>query len=267
MSAQSPNNLPVPQFEVTQPALFIEHPVEGGVIPQRPGDGYINATLLCSQVGKYFANYRQSKQTQAFLEALATVIGIPITGLIEIRRGGNEKLNQGTWVHPRVAINLAQWLSPAFAVQVTQWVIDWTQGKGQPYMPVHVRRYLKNKSKVPLDYFSMLNEIYLNLFAPLEDYGIIPPNSLMPDISAGRMFSDFLRQMGINPNDFPTYEHEFTDPSRLPVNARLYPIEYLASFRHYFHEVWLPKRAEAYFAPRFPAAVPYLPRILQLPAA
>ena len=39
----------------------------------------------------------------------------------------------------------------------------------------------------------MLNEIYLALLAPLEDYGIIPPDSMMPDISTGLMFSGFLR--------------------------------------------------------------------------
>ena len=111
----------------------------------------------------------------------------------------------------------------------------------------------------------MLNEIYLNLFAPLEDYGIIPPDRMMPDISTGRMFSDFLRRKGIDPNQFPTYEHEFADSSRPTVNARLYPIEHLPDFRRYFNEVWLPQRAESYFEERFPRALPFLPRILQLP--
>ena len=113
----------------------------------------------------------------------------------------------------------------------------------------------------------MLNEIYLNLFAPLEEYGVIPPNKIMPDISTGRMFSQFLRAKGIDPDQFPNYEHEFTDESRMPVQARLYPIEHLADFRVYFHETWLPQRAEGYFAERFPKALPFLPIILQLPPA
>ena len=49
---------------------------------------------------------------------------------------------------PQVAINLAQWLSPAFAVQVSKWVLDWSRGKLQGYMPVHVRRFMKNRSKI-----------------------------------------------------------------------------------------------------------------------
>jgi hypothetical protein len=36
--------------------------------------------------------------------------------------------------------------------------------------PEHVRRFLKNRAKIPHTHFSMLNEIYLNLFVPLEDY-------------------------------------------------------------------------------------------------
>ena len=113
----------------------------------------------------------------------------------------------------------------------------------------------------------MLNEIYLNLFAPLEDYGVIPPDKMMPDISTGRMFSGFLRQRGIDPDQFPTYEHEFADSSRTPVSARLYPIEYLPDFRRYFHETWLPLRAEQYFKDRFPRGLPYLRVIRQLPSA
>jgi hypothetical protein len=171
-------------------------------------------------------------------------------------------------VHPQVAVNLGQWLSPEFAVKVSRWITDWMMGRltTEAFMPEHVRRFLKNKSKIPSDHFSMLNEIYLELFAPLEDYGIIPPNNIMPDISTGRMFSGYLREKGINPDHFPTYQHEFVDSSRRPVSARLYPIEHLADFRRYFHEVWLPMRASGYFQQRFPAAVPYLPHIQQLPA-
>ena len=113
----------------------------------------------------------------------------------------------------------------------------------------------------------MLNEIYLNLFATLEDYGIIPPDKIMPDISTGRMFSDFLRSKGIDPYQFSTYQHEFADNSGRPtVTARLYPLEYLPDFRRYFNEVWLPQKAESYFADKFPKALPFLPKIPQLPS-
>ena len=201
----------------------------------------------------------------AFLDELSSVMQIRITDLVHSIQGGDPR-GQGTWVHPQVAIHLAQWLSPAFSVQVTQWVLDWHQGVPRSYMPIHVQRFIKNRSKIPHTHFSMLNEIYLNLLAPLEDCGVIPPDKMMPDISTGRMFSDFLRRKGIDPSRFPTYEHEFADDSRMPVQARLYPVEHLPDFRRYFNEVWLPDRAESYFAEKCPKALPFLPRILQLPA-
>ena len=261
------SNLPVP-FDFGQPPLHIEHSIDGGeVVPQRPTDGYINATLLCQNAGKRFNDYHRLGQTKAFLSELSAETGIPVSGLVQVIKGGNDKLNQGTWVHPRVAIHLGQWLSPKFAVQVSQWVFDWMQGKTKPYMPVHVQRFLKNRTKIPPDHFSMLNEIYLNLFAPLEDYGAIPPDRMMPDISTGRMFSDFLRQKGIDPDNFKTYEHEFADSTRTPVRARLYPIEHLAAFRQFFYGTWLPMKSEPYFKDRFPQALPYLRIIKQLPQA
>ena len=256
-------DLPVPLNFPQQPHL-IEHPINGDVVAQRPQDGYINATALCHKAGKRFNDYWRLAQTKAFLRELSTVTGIPVTSLVQIIQGGRADL-QGTWVHPKVAIQLGQWLSPSFAVQVSEWVFDWMQGKTHPYMPVHVRRFIKNRFKIPHTHFSMLNEIYLNLFANLEEYGVIPPDKMMPDISTGLMFSDFLRKSGINPNEFPTYEHEFADRSRPTVKARLYPIEHLPAFRRYFNEVWLPQRAEGYFAERFPKALPFLPKIQELP--
>ena len=106
----------------------------------------------------------------------------------------------------------------------------------------------------------MLNEVYLHFLAPLEDCGILPPDDLMPDISTGRMFSDYLRSRGIDPDAFPYYWHEFTD-YRPTVRARLYPIEYLADFRQYFYETWLPTRLESYLKDRIPKALPFLRQI------
>ena len=260
-------NTPTPTpLDFPQRDFFIEHNMGGEVIPQRPRDGYINATLLCGRAGKSFGHYHAAKQTKEFLEALSLEIGIPISNLVQIIRGRGDKLTQGTWVHPQVAIHLGQWLSPAFAVKVSSWVTEWISGNVHSHMPVHVKRYLKNRDKVPHTHFSMLNEIYLNFLAPLEDVGIIPPGGMMPDISTGLMFSGFLRKRGINPNEFPKYDHEFNDPARPVVEARLYPIELLPEFRKYFNEVWLPSKAETYLAKNFPKALPHVKRILKLPA-
>ena len=82
---------------------------------------------MCKAVGKNFADYRRLNTTQAFLGELASVMGIPITGLVLSIQGG-KPYEQGTWVHPDVAVNLGQWLSPKFAVAVARWVRDWMTG-------------------------------------------------------------------------------------------------------------------------------------------
>ncbi len=261
-----PQFLPLTPLPFPPPDLFIEHPVNGRVIPQRPRDGYINATLLCQKRGKLFADYYRLVTTKALLDVLSTDMGIPISVLVESRKGGNNKMAHGTWVHPKVAVNLSQWLSPHFAVMVSGWVFDWMQGKVQDHQPEHVKRYIRNKSKIPYSHFSMLIEIYLNFLAPLEEQGIIPPANMMPDISTGRMFSGFLREKGIDPDKFDYYEHEFVDKRRPPVRARLYPIELLPEFRQYFNEEWLPKKLHTYLEAKFPKALPYVKHVLELPS-
>ena len=81
-------NLPVPLDFPEQPML-IEHILNGDVIPQRPRDGYINATLLCQKSGKAFSDYSRLARTQAFLDELSVDMGIPISTLVQSIRGGN----------------------------------------------------------------------------------------------------------------------------------------------------------------------------------
>jgi len=250
------------QQSLMPPVPLIEHSLNGDHIHQRPKDGYINATDMCKAAGKQWSNYYKSSNTKAFIDYLSFVLGIPRTEIIQSIQGGNPKL-QGTWIHPQVAIHLAQWLSPKFAVLVSQWVLDWTTGRVSGFMPPHVQRYIMNKSKIPATHFSMLNEIYLELLAHIDDARIRIPSKLMPDISTGKMFSQFLRDKGIESGDFPTYKHEF--PDGRVVNARLYPVEYLGDFRKWLYETWLPEKAMSYFKDRLPQAIPYLQYLLPPP--
>lgn len=94
---------------------------------QRSNDGYVNATALCKESGKLIADYLRNDTTKEFLKELESDMRIPITELIQIIRGGTPSF-QGTWVHPKVAINLAQWLSPKFAVFVTNIIMGWFGG-------------------------------------------------------------------------------------------------------------------------------------------
>ncbi len=110
---------------------FINHPIQDTNVRQRESDGYINASHLCDLANKRWHNYFQNTGTKAFIDELSIETGIPASsmwGLVQIRKGG-VKNEQGTWVHPQVAIHLAQWLSPAFAVKVSKWVFNWMSGK------------------------------------------------------------------------------------------------------------------------------------------
>jgi hypothetical protein len=110
----------------------IPHLYNGVLILQR-GDGYWNATAMCQANGKRWNNYLRNQETQEFLAELSREMQIPVAriratgattdeiGLVDTVQGGPSSL-QGTWVHRRVAIDLARWCSPAFAVRVNGWV-------------------------------------------------------------------------------------------------------------------------------------------------
>lgn len=243
---------------------FVPHDYQGQLVEQRVRDGFINATAMCQAAGRLFGDYSRNSTTRAFLAELSSDMGIPITGLVQSINGGIPS-RQGTWVHPQVAIHLGQWLSPRFAVLVSKWVYDWMSAGAlpkTPSLPFHLRRYITNQKNVPQGHFSVLNEIALALIGPLEAEGYTLPESMWPDISQGKLFSNWLRtDKGLNTDDMPSYTHVFED-GRQPVLARAYPNNLLADFREHFTEVWLRKRAEKYFADRDGKALEYLPRLL-----
>jgi hypothetical protein len=90
-------------------------------IYQRKNDRFMDATAMCKATGKVWHEYWRLSSTKEFLAALTTVTGLSLNDLVQARRGGIVQ-EQGTWVHPRVAIHLAQWCSPEFAALVTGWV-------------------------------------------------------------------------------------------------------------------------------------------------
>ena len=95
------------------------------IIVSRTEDNYINATQLCQAGSKQFNDWFRLNTTKQLISVLEAETGIPVSGpdsLIDIYKGGNNKYNQGSWVHPDLAIQLAQWLSPFFALQVSSWI-------------------------------------------------------------------------------------------------------------------------------------------------
>ena len=109
---------------------------QGTAIERRQADGFVNATAMCKAGGRKLNHYLANERTQEYITALAAnvvgekpcgaaVAGFPATasGLVDIRQGGQPHL-QGTWIHPRLAIDLARWISPAFAVWMDGWFLE-----------------------------------------------------------------------------------------------------------------------------------------------
>lgn len=94
------------------------------MITSRKEDGFINATQLCKAGGKEFKHWKELNHSKLFINELSSVVGIPTTQLIDIKQGNSSKYSQGTWCHPRIAINIAQWVSPKFNVAVSGWILQ-----------------------------------------------------------------------------------------------------------------------------------------------
>ena len=108
---------------------ILDRELNGQLVCQRRDNGYINATAFCRACGKQVFTYLRAQSTKEFLTALSSETQICVSELTLTIKGFG--VQQGTWVHPYVAINLAQWASPQFAVAVSKWVFDWMSGKAR----------------------------------------------------------------------------------------------------------------------------------------
>ena len=123
---------------------MIVHEFNGLKIRQRAEDGYINATDMCKANNKKWYEYWRLPNTQKYLKALAIDLEVDVivnnpkrdnyaSALVETFRGGNSQ--QGTWVYPEVAADLAQWISIPFRIRVNRWIIKWMTTGNNPIHP------------------------------------------------------------------------------------------------------------------------------------
>lgn len=95
-------------------------------ISRRDCDGYADATAMCQANGRRWYDYQRLDQTTAYLQALADATGLAPDQLVISTTTGPNHL-RGTWIHPRLAVDLARWLSPAFAVWMDGWFLEQAQ--------------------------------------------------------------------------------------------------------------------------------------------
>jgi hypothetical protein len=108
--------------EINEDVEYSNITLNNVVITSRPIDHYVNATQLCQAGGKKFNDWIRLDTTKELINELSPEAGIPASGLVEAKRGGNDKSKQGSWIHPDLSIQLAQWISPKFAIQVSKWI-------------------------------------------------------------------------------------------------------------------------------------------------
>lgn len=95
----------------------------GTAIARRESDGYTNATAMCHANGREWYTYARSDRTTEYLKALAQSTGLYLHRLIITTTTGPNDL-RGTWIHPRLAVDLARWISPQFAVWMDSWFLE-----------------------------------------------------------------------------------------------------------------------------------------------
>ena len=92
---------------------------------QFENSGYLNATAIAEHFGKRASNYLKSERTQEYISALVERLfkfaeapkrASAENQIVIIKKGGNNKKSQGTWLHPKLAVDFARWLDPKFAV-------------------------------------------------------------------------------------------------------------------------------------------------------
>ena len=163
---------------------MIVHKFNGLKIRQRADDGYINATEMCKVADKRWNNYWRQKGTQEYLIGLAedldllVIVNNPVTliratALIQVFQGGDSQ--QGTWVHPEVATDLAQWVSVPFRIRVNRWIVQWmTTGQNPiapaPNAPTDLLAEINRLEKLIVSIRSQARTFHTGSHQPTDDY-------------------------------------------------------------------------------------------------
>lgn len=86
-----------------------------------------NKSIIDNQIINYKSKIKINKSTKKSntgnpaLDIMSDT-GNPASQFIDSKKGNSKNFEQGTWIHPDLAIQLAQWISPKFALQVSQWI-------------------------------------------------------------------------------------------------------------------------------------------------
>lgn len=79
-------------------------------------DGWLNATKTAENYDRIAYDYLNSEKTKEYIEALAEHLDCKVEDLQTTNESDTSEFEQGTFLHPKLAIDFARWISPRFAV-------------------------------------------------------------------------------------------------------------------------------------------------------
>lgn len=108
-------------------------------------NGYLNATMIAKHYGKRVKDYLRNERTQDYMRALNEHLSEAVktasqsdgrnipsqNALVIVKKGNSREFEQGTWLHPKLAIDFARWLNPRFAVWCDMQIEQMTTGSLQ----------------------------------------------------------------------------------------------------------------------------------------
>lgn len=108
-------------------------------------NGYLNATMIAKHYGRQVRDYLINNRTKDYMNALNEHLSEAVktasqsdgrnrlseqNQLVIVVKGGKSS-EQGTWLHPKLAIDFARWLNPRFAVWCDMQIEQMTTGSLQ----------------------------------------------------------------------------------------------------------------------------------------
>lgn len=136
-------------------------------------------------------------------------------------------------------------------------------------VPSFIRRFNENWDRVSAGHFSVFNEMVVHLWGRFEMAGHVMADRApdgkenRPDVSAGRLFSDWLKEN--HPTVSSAFSYYMHKTPEWEGEVRQYPRSLLPLFLEFLDEEWIPNHAPRYFKTRDAAALPYLQKILPSP--
>ena len=240
----------------------------GTPISRRTTDDYVNATAMCKANEKRWNNYFERNSASSYLETLSSVTGIPVTGfggLVQVRQGG---VDQGTWIHPRVAIDLARWISPSFAVWMDGWFFDEldkrTEGRaGSAPNQVQLESWKHFHDTIDLTHSSVPSVCSIGLLLcvprerPDDRADVIISDRVIPDISVGRVWSKYWKDNNFELKYGERLKYDHIYPGYYPQAASnpqpsyAYPDASLGEFRSWLRKIYIPTNLSDYISRQY----------------